>query len=80
MSDDYDYYDPSELPVCPHCMGAGDVPCHCGGDLCICDNDGYEMCPVCFGECEVTRERQRRYFENQRKNAEMMREIMERVK
>lgn len=68
--DDYNEYD---LPQCPHCDGGGEVPCYCGGDFCICDNYGYETCRVCGGEGEVSQERYDLYFENQRKNAELLR-------
>jgi hypothetical protein len=58
-------------------MGACDVPCHCGGDLCVCENYGYAPCPVCGGEGDVTAERYDRYEANQRRNAEISRRIWE---
>lgn len=75
MNDVY-YDDPDDYEVCPNCMGDGEVPCHCGGDLCFCDNHGDAPCPTCHGEGEVTHERAERYFENLRRQQEMMREIM----
>lgn len=66
---DYDDYD-DDLEVCPNCMGAGEVPCHCGGDLCICENHGDAPCPTCDGEGEVTHERAERYLKRQREFAE----------
>lgn len=74
--EEYDDFNEYDMPQCPHCMGSGEVPCHCGGDLCICENYGDAPCPVCFGEGEVTEERYERYFANQRKHHEMMRKIL----
>lgn len=68
MTDDFDTYDDHELFSCPHCSGFGSVECHCGGDLCVCDNYGEEMCPVCFGEGEITEDRYDRYEESRRKH------------
>lgn len=80
MSEDRDYDEyGDDLPPCPHCSGDGEVPCYCGGDLCVCDNNGYAMCPVCGGEGEVTLERYQRYEQNQRKNAEMMRAVWDKI-
>lgn len=53
MDDDFDPYEPY-IPdghvMCPRCDGHQVVNCHCGGDLCICDNYGEEACPFCGGE------------------------------
>lgn len=53
MDDDFDPYEPY-IPdghvLCPRCDGHQVVNCHCGGDLCICDNHGEEPCPFCGGE------------------------------
>jgi hypothetical protein len=76
---DYDDYQESDLPQCPHCDGGGEVPCYCGGDLCVCENDGYDSCHVCGGEGVVTEERYDRYMANQRRNAEMMRAVMAKI-
>ena len=46
---------------CPHCSGFGTVDCHCGGDLCVCDNYGERDCPLCLGEGEVSDAVWRRY-------------------
>jgi len=35
---------------CAECNNTGMVDCHCGGDLCVCDNNGEEPCPMCGGE------------------------------
>lgn len=32
---------------CSTCNNTGMVDCHCGGDLCICENNGEEECPDC---------------------------------
>ena len=56
-------------------MGDGTVDCHCGGDLCICENYGERDCPTCDGEGEVSGERESQYFENLR----LAREAMKRV-
>lgn len=34
---------------CEHCHNTGYVDCYCGGDLCICENNGEEPCPYCDG-------------------------------
>jgi hypothetical protein len=40
--DDYDYEDdmPAGHVMCPRCDGHRTVDCHCGGDLCVCENYG----------------------------------------
>lgn len=35
---------------CSTCHNTGSVNCYCGGDLCICENNGEELCPMCGGE------------------------------
>lgn len=37
---------------CDRCQGTGSVDCHCGGDLCICQNGGEKDCARCGGEGE----------------------------
>lgn len=37
---------------CDRYQGAGSVDCHCGGDLCFCENGGEMDCPRCHGEGE----------------------------
>lgn len=71
--DDYDDFYDDGLPSCPHCNGDGYVNCHCGGDLCVCENYGEAPCPVCFGEGEVSEARYQQYMDNLRKHAEMRR-------
>lgn len=34
---------------CETCYNTGWVNCYCGGDLCVCENNGEELCPVCDG-------------------------------
>lgn len=36
-------------PWCEECHNLGEIPCLCGGDLCICMNYGSIPCPVCHG-------------------------------
>ena len=36
---------------CDRCQNTGTVDCHCGGDLCVCENYGEKECPCCHGEC-----------------------------
>ncbi len=75
MGDNWDDYDEDDFEVCPRCMGDREVPCHCGGDLCICDNHGDAPCPTCHGEGEVTHERAERYLAEQRRFHEAMRKL-----
>lgn len=74
--DSYSDYDDTEYLTCPHCSGFGHVECHCGGDLCVCDNYGEAPCYVCGGEGEVSEARYERYEENQRKNYEALRHLL----
>lgn len=32
---------------CEHCHNTGELDCHCGGDLCVCSNNGTYPCPHC---------------------------------
>lgn len=73
--DDYDDYGDGSAN-CPHCGGLCEVPCYCGGDLCVCENNGYEECPVCQGDGVVSIEVYDRYLEKQRRNAEAFREVL----
>lgn len=56
MADDDDrFYDYCDGPrdgyvLCPRCDGHQTVNCHCGGDLCVCENYGEKPCPFCGGE------------------------------
>jgi len=74
---DYEYDDLDEGVICPRCMGDGSVSCHCGGDLCVCDNYGERDCPTCLGEGEVSPERRDRYLQSEREAHEAMRRIWE---
>ena len=47
---DYDQHIPDGHVLCPRCDGHQAVNCHCGGDLCVCENYGEEPCPLCGGE------------------------------
>lgn len=77
QGDEYETdYDGPELFPCPHCSGFGHVECHCGGDLCVCENYGEATCHVCHGEGDVTEERYDRYEENQRRNYAAMAEVL----
>ena len=35
---------------CDYCCGTGTLDCYCGGDLCICENNGEYECPHCYGD------------------------------
>ena len=52
--DYYDYDNERDIldghVLCPRCDGHQEVPCHCGGDLCVCENCGDMPCPFCGGE------------------------------
>lgn len=37
------------MGYCENCNNTGWVNCYCGGDLCVCENNGEEECPVCGG-------------------------------
>jgi hypothetical protein len=34
---------------CFECHNTGVLDCHCGGDLCVCMNNGSYPCPYCDG-------------------------------
>ena len=46
---DVDDLDDDVEPWCSMCHNTGSINCHCGGDLCVCDNNGEEPCPFCDG-------------------------------
>lgn len=77
--DDDGFYDETEYFPCPHCSGFGHVECHCGGDLCVCENYGEATCSVCGGEGEVSEARYDRYEENQRRHYAAMAAILAKV-
>lgn len=60
--DHYDDYDDGGI-CCPRCSGMGSVDCHCGGDLCVCENYGDAPCPLCDGEGEVSEATYQKYEE-----------------
>jgi hypothetical protein len=39
-----------KLGWCSTCHNTGYVDCCCGGDLCVCENNGEEQCPMCGGD------------------------------
>lgn len=39
-----------KLGWCSTCQNTGYVDCYCGGDICVCENNGEEPCPACGGE------------------------------
>lgn len=47
--DEYEYWDgdDSEDAWCDTCQNMGTINCHCGGDLCVCENHGEMPCPNC---------------------------------
>lgn len=70
MSDDYepDPYDDTDHVRCPRCDGWGHIDCHCGGDLCVCDNYGEAYCPLCHGEGDVSKATEQAYRKRQADN------------
>lgn len=42
-----DWFDDDTEDWCETCQGTGTIECLCGGDLCVCDNNGEEPCPDC---------------------------------
>lgn len=45
VAEEFEPSDPEEW--CEHCQGTGEIDCYCGGDLCVCSNNGTEPCPYC---------------------------------
>jgi hypothetical protein len=37
---------------CDHCQNTGWLDCLCGGDMCVCENNGEYPCPYCDGITE----------------------------
>lgn len=37
---------------CSYCQNTDYLDCHCGGDLCICENNGEYPCPHCAENLE----------------------------
>jgi hypothetical protein len=86
-SDDFDPYDfepdiPDGYVLCPRCDGHQEVPCHCGGDLCVCENYGEKPCPLCGGEYGgegyVPKETADKYLARQAEFAEAFRKAIDR--
>ena len=73
LEDEYD--DERDGVTCPKCQGDGTVDCHCGGDLCVCENYGERDCPTCYGEGAVSEERYARYEESRREAYAIMRQV-----
>lgn len=46
QDDDGEYHD-DEDGECKHCEGWGYTDCFCGGDLCVCFNNGEKPCYYC---------------------------------
>lgn len=44
--DDFDR-DFDDDPYCYTCQNLGAVECECGGDTCVCENNGEMPCPDC---------------------------------
>ena len=59
--------------ACPRCSGWGHVNCHCGGDLCVCDNYGEADCPLCFGDGQISQARYDQYQAEQQQHLAAMR-------
>lgn len=71
-SHDDDFIDDAFGIPCPHCSATGEVNCHCGGDLCVCENYGDAPCPVCLGDGDVSEATYERYEQGRRNNAAAM--------
>lgn len=67
------HFEDGDFHPCPRCSGSGEVQCHCGGDLCLCENHGDAPCPLCFGEGEISQSDYDRYEAERRKFAEALR-------
>jgi len=40
--------DNDDEPYCESCGNMGSINCYCGGDLCVCENNGEMPCPACW--------------------------------
>lgn len=65
MFEDFD----EDFCQCPRCSGWGEIDCHCGGDLCVCENYGSAPCPLCYGEGVVSEVLHDQYLDHQREPA-----------
>ena len=70
MTDD-DYLSDDDC-TCPRCSGSGHIDCHCGGDLCVCDNYGERDCPLCWGDGQISTARYDEYTAARRDYLEAM--------
>lgn len=75
MCEDFD----DEFCQCPRCSGWGFVDCHCGGDLCVCENYGERDCPLCHGEGEVSEATYHAYEAWQRENDRLFAEARAKI-
>jgi hypothetical protein len=68
-------FDDAEAIWCERCQGTGSLDCHCGGDLCVCENYGEMDCPRCDGQGEFVPKpgQLEREAEQRKKLAEIMR-------
>lgn len=41
---------------CDDCQGTGSLDCRCGGDTCVCENQGELECPKCKGDGQIAEE------------------------
>ena len=39
--------DEADDEYCDHCKNTGEIDCYCGGDLCVCENNGTYPCQHC---------------------------------
>ena len=70
--DDYNEYD---FVTCPRCDGMGSIDCHCGGDLCVCENYGETTCPLCGDTGEIPRVDYDKWVEREREIAKAFQKI-----
>ena len=69
------WYCQHEGPPCPKCDGFRIVSCHCGGDLCVCDNNGEKDCPLCYGEGVASTARAEKHLKHQREMHAVMQKV-----
>ena len=80
MENDLDPFDDDhdDGTQCPRCCGSRTVDCHCGGDLCVCENYGEMDCPMCFGEGYVSDAEYKKYCERRAEFAKALKEAVDR--
>lgn len=44
---DFDDYEDEDDVYCETCGNLGTILCECGGDICVCENNGEIPCPEC---------------------------------